>query len=91
MTADMGKSLQSLYRAKISPFNLPNLIEDQKIVKSVPLAQRVSETSESVKASQYSMRPSSQPSLAPQVRQEPVVSTSVDLNAPIKMGSFTSG
>lgn len=38
MTADMGRNLQALYRAKISPNNLPNLIEDQKIVKDVPLA-----------------------------------------------------
>ena len=91
MTADMGRTLQSLYRAKIGPSNLPALIEDQKIVISVPLNQRVSEPAESTRASQYSMRQSSQPTQAPPARPESVVSSSVDLNAPIKMGSFTSG
>ena len=62
----------------------------------MPLNQRIYEVAESARQSSYSAignkQSSNQPAQPAAPRQESVISTSgVDLNAPIKMGSFTSG
>ncbi len=57
MTAEQGRLLSQQYKQKITPIDVPSLIEDQKVILKVPLKDRVHERAESHRSSQYVFMP----------------------------------
>ena len=51
MTSDQGKVLQKKYDQKITPLQVPLMIEDQAVIMTVPLSKRRYEPAESVRSS----------------------------------------